>query len=238
MDPWHRIVTGFQQENFQLYEDKHRQPIKHIWKEDAPVSVGIVLDVSSSMQTKIERARDAVIALLGASNPQDEFFLTTFADQPAIIQDFTSNGDDIRSHLIFTVAKGRTSLLDAIVLSISNMKNGRYPRKALVIISDGGDNRSRYSEKDVKSLVKENDVLVYSIGVFDQELQTQEERLGPELLAGISEITGASAYTLDNPNYLPPICQHIAAELRNQYILGYSPDGSRHDGNGGRSKSA
>ena len=252
MDESNRIVTGLEQQNFQLYEDKHPKPIRHFWKEDVPVSVGIVLDVSGSMNTKIERARDAVGAMLKASNPQDEFFLITFADQPALVQDFTPSVDDIQSHLLFTTPKGRTCLMDAIVLAVSNMRKARYPRKALVIVSDGGDNRSRYTEKDVKSLIKEQDLLVYSIGVFDRECRsqearlgpelpgelvavgsgcrTQEERLGPELLAEISSLTGASTYTLDNPNYLPAIAGHIATELRHQYILGYSPDGSRRDG--------
>jgi Ca-activated chloride channel family protein len=230
MDESNRIVTGLEQENFQLYEDKRPQPIKHFWKEDGPVSVGIVLDVSGSMNTKIERARDAVGAMLKASNPQDEFFLITFADQPTLVQDFTPNVEDIQSQLVFTTPKGRTSLMDAIVLAVSNMRKARFQRKALVIVSDGGDNRSRYTEKDVKSLIKEQDLLVYSIGVFDRECRTQEERRGPELLEEVSSVTGASAYTLDNPNYLPVIAGHIATELRNQYILGYSPDGSRRDG--------
>jgi Ca-activated chloride channel family protein len=229
-DSANRIVTGLEQENFQVFEDKNQQSIKHFWREDTPVSVGIVLDVSGSMTTKIDRARDAIMALLETSNPQDEFFLTTFANQPTIVQDFTPSTNDIRSQLPLTSPKGSTSLIDAIVLSISQMRKARYQRKALVIISDGGDNRSRYTEKDVKSLIKEADVLVYSIGVFDREFQTLEERLGPALLADISGLTGASAYTVENPNYLPAIAQHIANELRNQYILGYRPDVSRHDG--------
>lgn len=230
MDDSHRIITGLQQENFHLFEDKQLQPIKHFWKEDEPVSVGIVLDVSGSMNTKIDRARESVAALLKASNPQDEFFLMTFADSPRVVQNFTHSADEIQGNLLFTNPKGKTSLLDAIVLAVNNMKNAQYRRKALVIISDGGDNCSRYTEKDVKSLIKEADILVYSIGVFDTEFRTMEERLGPELLAGISELTGASAYTLDNPSFLPRITEHIATELRNQYILGYSPGPPRHNG--------
>lgn len=230
MDDSHRIVRGLGKGNFQLFEDKHQQPIQHIWQEDEPVTVGIVLDVSGSMNTKIERARESVAALLKASNPQDEFFLMTFADRPTLVQNFTHDADEIQGNLLFTNPKGKTSLLDAIVLAVNNMKNAQYRRKALVIISDGGDNCSRYTEKDVKSLIKEADILVYSIGVFDREFQTLEERLGPQLLAGISELTGASAYTLDNPGFLPKITEHIATELRNQYILGYSPEPSRHDG--------
>lgn len=229
-DESNRIVTGLGQENCQLYENKHPQPIKHFWKEDAPVSVGIVLDVSGSMNTKIERARDAVVAMLTASNPQDEFFLVTFADRPTLVQDFTFNADDIWGHLLFTKPKGCTSLIDAIVMAISQMRNARYQRRALVIISDGGDNRSRYTEKEVKSLIKEADVLVYSIGVFDTEFRTMEERLGPQLLATISDLTGASAYALDSPTHLPAVAKHIANELRNQYVLGYSPEGPPRNG--------
>lgn len=230
MDDAHRIISGLRQENFQLYENKHPRSIKTFWKEDEPVSVGILLDVSGSMKDKIDRAREAVMALLNASNVQDEFFLLAFADQPRMIQDFTQTVDEIKSELVFATPNGRTSLLDAIALAANNMKKARYRRKALVIISDGGDNRSRYSERDVKTMIKEADVMVYSIGLFDVEATTLEERLGPELLANISGVTGASAYVLGNPAVLPQIAEHIALELRNQYILGYSPENAQHDG--------
>jgi len=229
-DQYNRIVTGLAQNNFQVYENKSPQQIKNFWMEDTPVSLGIVLDVSGSMDTKIGRARDAIEAMLRSSNPQDEFFLTTFADKPALLHDFTSDPEEIHTALLLTTAKGRTSLLDAIVLSLANMRNARYQRKALVIISDGGDNRSRYTEKEVKSIIKEADVLVYSIGIFDSEFQTVEEALGPELLTEISGVTGASAYTLDNPSDLPATAEHISRELRNQYVIGYSPDSPRCDG--------
>ena len=230
MDQANRIVTGLQEDNFHLSEDKHPQPIKNFWKEDEPVSVGVVLDVSGSMRDKLDRAQDAVKALLERSNPDDEFFLLTFADQPSLAQDFTQNVSDIQQWLMFVRSKGATSLLDAIVLAANNMKKARYRRKALLIISDGGDNRSRYTEKDVKALIRETDILVYSIGVFDREFRTQEERLGPELLGSISSLSGAGAYVLDNPNDLPRITSHIALELRNQYILGYSPQEPKRDG--------
>lgn len=230
MDEANRIVTGLGRENFHLFEDKHPQPIKDLWEEDEPVSIGILLDVSGSMKDKFDRARDAVGALLEYSNPQDEFFLVTFANQPTLLRDFTQNTVDIQGSLLFAAPKGRTSLLDAVVLAVNNTKKARYRRRALVIISDGGDNQSRYTEKDVKSLIKESDLLVYSIAVCDREVTTEEELLGPELLAEISGVTGASAYFLDNPNHLPKITEHIATELRNQYILGYSPSNSRHDG--------
>jgi Ca-activated chloride channel family protein len=229
-DQYNRIVPGLAQNDFQVYENKLPQPIKHFWTEGTPVSLGIVLDVSGSMSTKINRARDAITALLSSSNPQDEFFLATFADRPALLHDFTSDPEDIKTPLLLTTPKGRTSLLDAIVLALSTMNNARYQRKALIIISDGGDNRSRYTENEVKSRIKEADVLLYSIGIYDSEFQTPEEKLGPELLTDMSSVTGASSYTLDNPDDLPVAAEQISHELRNQYILGYSPDTTRHDG--------
>lgn len=122
------------------------------------------------------------------------------------------------------------NMTDAIVVAANNMKKAHYRRKALLIISDGGDNRSRYAEKDVRQLIRESYILVYSIGVFDREFRTLEEHLGPELLSSISGLSGAGAYVLDNPNDLPGITRHIALELRNQYILGYSPQEPKRDG--------
>jgi VWFA-related protein len=129
MDESNRIITGLEQENFQLYENKQAQPIKHFWKEDTPVSVGIPLDVSDSIDTKIERARDAVVAMVTASNAQNEFFLMTFADRPAFVQDFSPNVDDIRGQLLFTKPKGCTSLIDAIVTAISHRSNAPLPKE-------------------------------------------------------------------------------------------------------------
>src|SRR5207244_5104835 len=143
--------------------------------ELTPISKKILLNISSSITTKIERARESVTELLRSSNPEDESFLITFSDTPQLVQDFTHNPDEVQSHLLFTAPKGRTSLLDAIFLAIDNMERAKYERKALLIISYGGDNRSRYTENDVKSLVKEADVLVYSIGIFDRNLPTLEE---------------------------------------------------------------
>ena len=229
-DPMNRVVVGLGQENFQLYEGKQSQQIKHFSREDAPVSIGVILDVSGSMATKIERAREAVVKLLEASNSQDEFFLITFSDTPHVVQNFTQSIGDIQEQLLFARPKGQTALLDALYLGLSRMKDAKYARKAILIISDGGDNHSRYTEKEVKSRIKESDVLVYSVGVFDREFATREERLGPELLTEISEVTGGQCYTLENPNYLPTITQHIGLELRNQYVLAYSPNGSKNDG--------
>jgi Ca-activated chloride channel homolog len=229
-DPMNRVVVGLEQGNFQLFEGKQSQEIRHFSREDAPVSLGVILDVSGSMASKIERAREAVLKLLEASNPQDEFFLITFSDTPHVVQTFTHTIGEMQEQLLLVRPKGQTALLDALYLGLNKMQEAKYARKALLLISDGGDNHSRYTEKEVKSRIKESDVLVYSVGVFDREFPTREERLGPELLTEISEVTGGRCYTLENPNYLPTITRNIGLELRNQYVLAYSPNKSKNDG--------
>ena len=222
-DAMDRVVLGLGRSNFKVFEGKQPQEIKHFSSEDAPVSLGVVLDVSGSMVSKIERAREAVVELLKASNPQDEFFVIMFSDTPQLVQDFTQKIEEAQAQLLFARPKGQTALLDAIYLGINKMKEAKYHRKALLVISDGGDNHSRYTENEVKSVVKEADVLIYSVGIFDHESHTIEERLGPLLLSEISDVTGGRTYTLDNPNDLPLITQRIGVELRNQYVLGYRP---------------
>jgi Ca-activated chloride channel family protein len=229
-DPMNRVVIGLEQGNFELFEGKQSQEIKHFSREDAPVSLGVILDVSGSMVSKIERAREAVVKLIEASNPQDEFFLITFSDTPRLVENFTQSIADVQEQLLFARPKGTTALLDALYLGLNKMHEAKYARKAILLISDGGDNHSLYTEKEVKSRIKESDVLVYSVGLFDREFATREERLGPELLTEISEVTGGRCYTLDNPNDLPVITRHIGVELRNQYLLAYSPTSSKEDG--------
>ena len=229
-DPMNRLVTGLDKENFTLYQDKDQQVIRDFSNEDAPVSIGLIFDMSGSMHTKIEKAREAVVEFFKAANPQDEFFMITFADRPEEISDFTQSVSDLQGKLIYTVPKGRTALLDAIYMGVNKMREAKYPRKALLIISDGGDNHSRYTESEIRSLVKEADISIYAIGIYDHFFPTEEERLGPELLSDITEITGGRAFAIDNPNDLADVATKIGIELRNQYVLAYRPNKSQHDG--------
>src|SRR5579884_707921 len=229
-DPMNRLVTGLDKENFQVFEGKEQQEVRNFSSEDAPVSLGIIFDMSGSMSSKIERAREAVVEFFKTANPQDEFFLIAFADKPEEVSDFTQSVDDLQGKLIYTVPKGRTALLDAIYLGISKMRQAKYPKKALLIISDGGDNHSRYTVGEIKSLVKEADVMIYSIGIYDHYFQTEEERLGPALLSDISDLSGGRSFTIDNPNDLADVATKIGIELRNQYVLGYRPKNPGHDG--------
>ena len=229
-DPLNRLVTGLDKENFEIYENKDQQELKSFSSEDAPVSIGVIFDMSGSMGSKIERAREAVIEFFKTANPQDEFFMITFADKPEEVSDFTSSVEDIQGKLVYTVPKGRTALLDGIYLGVSKMRQAKYPKKALLIISDGGDNHSRYTEGEIKSTVREADVMVYAIGIYDHTMATQEEAAGPALLSDITEITGGRAFTIDNPNDLADVATKIGIELRNQYVLGYRPKNPGHDG--------
>jgi len=229
-DPMNRLVTGLDKENFEVYENKEEQELRTFSSEDAPVSIGVIFDMSGSMSSKIERAREAVIEFFKTANPQDEFFMIAFADKPEEVSDFTSSVEDIQGKLVYTVPKGRTALLDAIYLGISKMRQAKYTKKALLIISDGGDNHSRYTEGEIKSTVKEADVMIYAIGIYDHYFPTEEERLGPALLSDIAELTGGRAFTIDNPNDLGDVATKIGIELRNQYVLGYRPKNPGHDG--------
>jgi Ca-activated chloride channel homolog len=230
VDPLNRQVTGLDKENFEVFEGKERQEIRHFSSEDAPVSLGAIFDVSGSMTGKIERAREAVVEFFKTANPQDEFFMIAFADKPEQVADFTQSVENIEGRLVYTVPKGRTALLDAIYLGLSKMRQAKYEKKALLIISDGGDNHSRYTESEVKNLVKESDVQIYAIGLYDHYFPTEEERLGPQLLSDITELTGGRAFSIDNPNDLADVATKIGIELRNQYVLGYRPTKPANDG--------
>jgi Ca-activated chloride channel homolog len=229
-DPLNRLVTGLDRENFSLFEGKEAQEIRHFSSEDAPVSLGVIFDMSGSMSSKIERAREAVIEFFKTANPQDEFFMITFADKPEEISDFTQSVEDIQGKLVYTIPKGRTALLDAIYLGVSKMRQAKYTKKSLLIISDGGDNHSRYTEGEIKNLVKEADVLIYAVGIYDRNFPTEEERLGPQLLTEVTELTGGRSFTIDNPNDLADVATKIGIELRNQYVLGYRPKNPVRDG--------
>jgi Ca-activated chloride channel family protein len=229
-DAMNRPVTGLDRGNFQVFENKKQQEIKNFSTEDTPVSIGIIMDVSGSMANKLERAREAVRQFCAASNPQDEFFVVTFSDAPHLVSDFTDRPEEIENALLSAQPKGRTSLLDAIYMGIRTMKDARYSRRALLIFSDGGDNHSRYSDREVKNAVREADILIYSVGSYDRYANTQEELLGPELLRSISEVTGGQSYTLTNPGELPEVTRSIGTRLRHQYVLAYRPQIRSRDG--------
>ena len=232
-DPYDRIVTGLDQENFQVFDEKVSQQIVAFSTEDAPISVGMVFDSSGSMSDKIEKSKEAALQFFKTSNPQDECMLINFSERPNLISAFTSKFENLEDRLITVRAGGKTALLDAIYLGLSEMKKGTTNRKALLVISDGGDNHSRYTERDVKKAVKEADVEIYSVGIFEplaSRGRTPEEAGGPGLLAELSEVSGGRMFSVEDPNELPDIMEKISIELRNQYVIGYKPSNLVRDG--------
>ena len=227
-DPLNRPVSGLEKENFRLFEDKVPQPIVQFAMDDEPVAVGLVFDTSGSMGDKLQRSRMAAKEFFRISNPEDEFFLVEFDNSPRLRVPLTSDTGTIENELIFSKSRGSTALLDAVYLALHEMKRSKKNKKALLVISDGGDNHSRYTQTEVTHLVRESDVLIYSIGVFGGGT-TPEEAGGGSLLAKISEQTGGRLFEA-NPVEMPDIAKKIGIELRNRYILGYSPQNQVHDG--------
>jgi Ca-activated chloride channel family protein len=229
-DPMNRLVTGLEQQDFQIFESSGSQKISSFACEDAPVSIGIIFDLSGSMSSKLIRARNSILEFIKTANPQDEFFVIGFNDRPELIEDFTSSVEDIQARLATVQTGHRTALLDAIYYGVAKMREARHERKALLVVSDGGDNRSRYTEGEVRSQVRESDVEIYAIGVFDPYAPTVEERAGPQLLDDVSEETGGRLFRVDDLAEMSDIAEKISLELRNQYVIGYRPRDLTRDG--------
>lgn len=232
-DPYNRLVTGLDSDNFRVFEDNVEQEVITFSSEDVPISIGVIFDCSGSMKNKLVKAREAAIEFFKTANPEDEFFLVSFNERAELTGSFTNSIEDLQSRLLLTSSKGRTALLDAIYLGLSQMRGAHNGKRALLILSDGGDNHSRYEESDIKRLVKEANTQLYAIGIFDPleyRGRTPEELNGPSLLSDITEMTGGRVFAADNLNELPDIATKIGLELRNQYILGYRPSNKAHDG--------
>jgi len=231
-DPYNRLVTGLEPENFRVFEDNVEQEIVSFSSEDVPISIGVILDLSGSMANKLGKAKQAALQFLKTANPQDEFFLVGFNEHAELLAPFTNNIEDLESRMLTVSAKGKTALLDAIFLGLTQMRNAANGKRALLIISDGGDNNSRYNEKDIKRLVREADTQLYSVGIFEPfeyRSRTPEELNGPTLLNEMAELTGGRSFSVENLNELPDIATKIGAELRNQYVVGYHPSHRAHD---------
>jgi Ca-activated chloride channel homolog len=232
VDPYDRLVTGLEQSNFRVFEDGIEQEIVHFSSEDVPISVGLVFDVSGSMADKVDKSQQAAAQFLNTANPQDEFFLVSFANEARLATTFTSDIGKLQNQLMSTPARGRTALLDAIYLGLSEMKYARNSRKALLILSDGGDNHSRYTENEIREFLREADTQIYAIGLFDTWRceRSPEECEGPNLLRDLCDMSGGRFFAVQNLNELPDIASKISMELRNQYVLGYKPSNRLKDG--------
>jgi Ca-activated chloride channel family protein len=230
-DPQNRYVTGLEQDSFQVWEDKLEQKIEYFSSEDVALSLGIIFDVSGSMKDKLSTARDAAVTFLKTGNPEDEYFLVSFASRPEVVEDFTTDITRLQNHLIFAPAKGMTALYDSVYVGLEKLKEGNHPKKALLLITDGEDNRSRYTFSNVKEFVKEQDVQIYAIGIVnDWNSQLGAGRTGRALIEELSELTGGRSFFPDSVYELEDICTKIAVELKNQYVIGFRSTNEMRDG--------
>lgn len=223
-DPLNRYVTGLEKEHFEIYEDKVEQTIYHFAQQSAPISVGILFDTSGSMKDNIHTARNSIVKFLESGNPEDEWFLITFNQRTSMVQQFTSQSSSIRDEIAFSQPGGRTALYDAVYMGLEETRNARNDKKALILITDGEDNSSRYTSSEVREFAKESDVQIYAIG--------EEGKLGygRSEIQNIVGLTGGRAFFPNNFNELDYYIDLIHAELRNQYILGYTPTNNKRDG--------
>ncbi|MDA2937466.1 VWA domain-containing protein [Acidobacteria bacterium AH-259-A15] len=216
-DPLNRYVLGLDKEHFKLFDEKVEQILTHFTNDNSPISVGIILDMSGSMGDNVLSARNSVIRFLEQGDSNDEYFLLTFNERTALVQDFTSRSENIQSEISIANAKGRTALYDAIYFGLEKIREGRNDKKALIVITDGEDNSSRYTFSEVKEFVKESDVQIYVIG------ERGELGYGRGIIAEIVRLTGGRAFFPNNFKQLDYFCDLIHTELRNQYVLGYTP---------------
>ena len=231
-DPYNRLVTGLEPDNFRVFEDNIEQEVVTFSAEDVPISIGVIFDFSGSMSNKVGKAREAAVQFFKTANTQDEFFLVSFNERAELSSSFTNSVEDLQSRMMLTAPKGRTALLDALYLGLSQMRGAHNAKRALLILSDGGDNHSRYNESDIKRLVKEADTQLYAIGIFDpigSRNRSPEELAGPSLLSEVTEMTGGRVFNVEKLEDLPDIASKIGMELRNQYVLGYRPSNKAHD---------
>jgi Ca-activated chloride channel family protein len=231
-DPYGHLVTGLEKENFRVFEGNTEQEVSTFSREDVPISIGVIFDISGSMWDKADKAKQAAVEFLKTANPRDEFFMVSFSDRAQLTNRFTSNIEELQNSMVSLAPWGHTALLDAIYLGLRQMNSAHTGRRTLLIISDGGDNHSRHSEADIRRFVKECDCQLYAMGVFDinHMSRTSEERYGATLLSELAEMTGGRVFPVSNLVDLPDIAAKIGMELRNQYVLGYKPSDQRRNG--------
>jgi len=223
-DAMNRPVVNLTKQDFLLYEEDKPEEIRYFMTDEAPISAAVLFDVSKSMTDKIDTERAAIHEFFKNANSADEYFAISFSDRPRLLDGPTQASDDVEEKLSSIQPGGSTSMLDAIYLAECQLRSARYQRKAIVIFSDGGDNASRYTLRDIKNMVQESDVQIYAIGLFETFFfNTVEERLGKEWLSEITDRTGGRTVTVKDRTKLPEAAAAISRELRNEYVLGYRP---------------
>ena len=223
-DPLDRYVVGLEARHFRVYEDKVEQPISIFSNDADPISVGIILDTSRSMGDNMLSARTSVNRFLKQGSPEDEYLLIGFSSRTEVLQDFTSDSRNIINEATFAAPGGETALFDAIYLGLEKIKESNNRKKALIVITDGENNASRYTFREVKEFAKESDVQIYVIG------ERGEQGYGRSIISEIVSLTGGRAFFPHNFKQLDYYIDLIHTELRNQYVLGYIPLNQEFDG--------
>jgi VWFA-related protein len=221
-DELNHPITGLERNNFRVFDDKVEQAISAFSTEDEPIAMGLIFDTSGSMRGTFSQGRLATTQFLQLANPEDEFFLVEFDTAPRLAIPLTSDTGSIRAEILMTHSGGSTALFDALYMAINEMRKSKKTKKAIVLFSDGGENHSRYTQRELDNLVRESDVLIYTVLIPGADAN-------PGLMSRIAEMTGAHGY-FANPRELPDIAEKICIELRNRYVLGYAPQGQPRDG--------
>jgi len=227
-DDHYRPVEGLHAGNFQIWEDKLEQHIEYFSSEDTPVSIGLLLDISGSMRDAFDASRSAAVKFLRTSNAEDEYFLVEFSDSPKIAQNFTTDLNQLERIVALSGVQGYTAFLDAVYLGLENVRFGVQPRKALLMITDGEDNHSRYTLNDVKEVLKESGVQLYAVDTGYHAAKGHNP--GRSLLDELTEFTGGRVLSLKSTDDLDEVCAQISRELKKQYVLGYVPSNKSADG--------
>jgi Ca-activated chloride channel family protein len=226
-DGLNRPVSGLEKQHFHVFDDKVEQKIRSFSMEDDPIAVGLVFDVSGSMGSDLREMRGAASRFFKTSNPGDEFCLVELASQAHVAVPLTQNAGDVDNKLMFTKGGGETALLDGVYLGLNEVRKSKNMRKALVIISDGGENHSRYTPGEVKNAIVESDVLIYAIGAFGNGMGSNYN--DQVLLKNLTEQTGGRMFPAVGMS-MGDFADKIVIDLRNRYMLGYTPTDAARDG--------
>jgi Ca-activated chloride channel family protein len=227
-DDHYQPVEGLHAGDFQIWEDKVEQHIEYFSSEDTPVSIGLLVDISGSMRGAFDASKSAAVKFLKTSNAEDEYFLVEFSDSPRIAQNFTTDVNKLERIVALLGVQGYTAFLDAVYLALENVRFGVQPRKALVMLTDGEDNHSRYTLNNVKEVLKESDVQLYAVDMGYHAAKGHSP--GRSLLDELTELTGGRVLSLKSTDDLDEVCSQISRELKSQYVLGYVPSNKNADG--------
>jgi VWFA-related protein len=219
-DHYDRQIQELKKQDFRIFEDGVEQPISEFFQDESPVSMGVILDASNSMKEKFELSRRAITALLRLCPAGDEFFLVTVQDRPELLHAFTDQPEEIDAGMRSVVPKGWTALYDGMYLAINHLKRSLNGQRVLLVLSDGGDNNSRYSESEIRETIRESGVRIFSVSVLGRSSSMEK----------FSEDSGGRAFQVHKLEELPDLAVKISALVHGEYVLGFSPVNEPRDG--------